>query len=421
MRIPAIGNAAADWVAELGERQSLSWAAGEVLFRQGEEADCAYLLESGEVEVIVDTPLGSLAIAVAAPPQIIGEIALFCDAPRSATVVAKSAVTALRLTREALIEAAQRSPAAAHAIISGLGRRLAGQNASVALLSTAARALGEGKADAAAVARLLEEADRKGPLSTIFRQVVAAIEAKRMHEMELELAAKVQRAILPKRLENEDFALEGEMRSAKEVGGDFYDFFIHFDDHVVFVIGDVSGKGVPASLFAASTRSALRSLSLVADDPAQTVRLTNRFLAESNHENLFVTLFVGDLNLENGLLTYCNAGHEAPFILRAGAVPLRLPPTGPAVGILDSFDYEPHTIQLEPGDLLFAITDGVTDAVDAEDRRFGEERLDALLTRAGSRPAAELIADAFAALAAFEGGTEPFDDITFLALSYHPA
>src|SRR5436305_1270930 len=103
IRIPA-----SDWVAELGEQQSLSWSAGEVLFRQGDAADCAYLLESGEVEVIVDTPLGSLVIAVATPPQIIGEIALFCEAPRSATVVAKSAVTALRLTHEALIDAAQR-------------------------------------------------------------------------------------------------------------------------------------------------------------------------------------------------------------------------------------------------------------------------------------------------------------------------
>jgi phosphoserine phosphatase RsbU/P len=420
-RSPTSGNAASDWVAELGERQTLSWGPGELLFRQGDEADCAYLLESGEVEVIVDTPLGSLVIALLQPPQIVGEIALFCEAPRSATVLAKTAVTALKLTREALIDAAQKSPAAAHAIISSLGNRLAGQNASVALLSTAARALGEGKADSAAVARLLEEADRKGPLSTLFRQVVNALEARRMHEMELELAAKVQRAILPKRLENEDFTLEGEMRSAKEIGGDFYDFFIHYDDHVVCVIGDVSGKGVPASLFAASTRTAIRSLSLVADDPAATVRLTNRFLAESNHENLFVTLFVGDLDLETGLLSYCNAGHEAPFILRGTAPPLRLPPTGPAVGILESFDYEPHTIQLEPGDLLFAITDGVTDAVDAEDRRFGEERLEALITASRKRPAAELIADAFAALASFEGGAEPFDDITFLALSFHPA
>src|SRR4051812_10431571 len=158
MKISTGGTAAGDWVAALGRQERLSWRAGEVLFRQGDDADCAYLLESGEVEVIVDTPLGSLAIALLAPPQIVGEIALFCDAPRSATVLAKTPVTALKLTREALIEAAQKSPGAAHAIISGLGNRLAGQNASVALLSTAARALGEGKADSAAVARLLEEA-----------------------------------------------------------------------------------------------------------------------------------------------------------------------------------------------------------------------------------------------------------------------
>src|SRR5947199_4294234 len=108
MRSSVSGAAAGDWVAELGEQESLSWRAGEVLFRQGETADCAYLLEAGEVEVIVDTPLGSLAIARLAPPQIVGEIALFCEAPRSATVVAKSAVRALRLTHQALIEAAQR-------------------------------------------------------------------------------------------------------------------------------------------------------------------------------------------------------------------------------------------------------------------------------------------------------------------------
>src|SRR4051812_43882483 len=146
-----------DWVVgALDGAELRSWADGELLFRQGDSADCAYLLRQGTVEVIVDTPLGSLVIAILAPPNIVGEIALFCDMPRSASVVARGTVTALRLTSEALLEATHRSTGAARAIIAGLGERLAGQNASVALLSTAARALGDGRVDSETVARLLE-------------------------------------------------------------------------------------------------------------------------------------------------------------------------------------------------------------------------------------------------------------------------
>jgi sigma-B regulation protein RsbU (phosphoserine phosphatase) len=411
----------AAWIAEsLDGAELCAWRDGDLLFRQGDVADCAYLLRAGEVEVIVDTPLGSLTIAVLAPPNMVGEIALFCDMPRSASVVARGAVSAMRLTREALLDATHRSAGAARAIISGLGQRLAGQNASVALLSTAARALGEGKVDSETVAHLLEEADRNGPLSTIFHQVVRAIEVRRMHEMELELAAKVQRGILPDPLHGAAFSLDGEMRAAKEIGGDFYDFFLLGERRAVFVIGDVSGKGVPASLFAASTRTALRSLSLAADGPAAMVGLTNRFLAESNKENLFVTLFVGDLDLVTGLLTYCNAGHDPPFLLRHDGTIDRLAPNGPAVGMLDSFDYQARTLLLLPSDRLLAITDGVTDAIDAAGSPFGEERLTPLLAASAPRETEALITRLFATLDAFASGAEQFDDITCLVLRYHP-
>jgi serine phosphatase RsbU (regulator of sigma subunit) len=410
-----------DWIAgSLDGATPCQWQDGDVLFRQGDAADCAYLLREGAVEVVVDTPLGTLPIAVLAPPSLVGEIALFCDMPRSASVVARGAVSALRLTRADLIAATHRSPEAARSIIAGLGQRLAGQNASVALLSTAARALGEGRVDSAAVAHLLEEADRNGPLSTLFQQVVLAIEAKRLHEIELDLAARVQRAILPKGIDEARVSLHGAMRPAKEVGGDFYDFFVH-GDHAVFMIGDVSGKGVPASLFAVTTRTALRALSLAADGPAVMVGLTNRFLAESNEANLFVTLFVGDLDLASGNLVYCNAGHEAPFVLRAAGGSARLMPGGPAVGMIDDYDYRPHATPLARGDLLLAITDGVTDATDAGNRLFGEERLEALLAARGSLSAGDLIAALMARLAEFGQDAEPFDDITCLALGYHPS
>jgi serine phosphatase RsbU (regulator of sigma subunit) len=352
------------------------------------------------------------------PPSIVGEIALFCDMPRSASVVARGPVSATRLTRDALFVAMHRNADAARAIISGLGQRLAGQNASVALLSTAARALGEGKIDSDTVARLLEEADRKGPLSTIFHQVVRAIEAKRLHEMELDLAAKVQQGILPGALHGAEFSLDGAMRPARDVGGDFYDFFLQGDGRVVFVVGDVSGKGVGASLFAVTTRTALRSLSLAADGPAAMVSLTNRFLAESNKESLFVTLFVGDLDLATGMLTYCNAGHDAPFVLRRDGAQERLKPTGPAVGMLDDFDYQQGSLQLDARDRIVVFTDGVTDAVAVDGSRFGDARLTELLGT--TAPSVLPIAPLFEALDAFGTDAEQFDDITCVALAYRP-
>ena len=221
------------------------------------------------------------------------------------------------------------------------------------------------------------------------------------------------------------FSLASWLEPARDVGGDLYDFFMIDARHLCFIVGDVSGKGVPASLFMAIAKTLAKSIALrVADGPAAIVTLANRELARENAEMLFVTLLVGVLDVDSGDLTLTNAGHDAPWRLSAvgSRAPLGgpAPADGPPLCVINDFAYGEQSLRLAPGDTLCLITDGITEAMNSDGQVFGSARLQASLA---SVPATAAVADVVQRLrddlAAYVGPAEASDDRTLLVLRWN--
>lgn len=223
------------------------------------------------------------------------------------------------------------------------------------------------------------------------------------------------------------FELDTLLEPAREVGGDLYDFFMIDAHRLGFVIGDVSGKGVPASLFMTVTRTLARSFSLrLGVGPAAVVAAANEELARENPELLFVTLLVGVLDVDNGRLELVNAGHDAPWRIRHGGTPTQLLPPpgtgGPPLCVIDTFPYAAQVETLMPGDILCMTTDGITEAMDAQGNLYGSARLEALLAEFDpAAPLHDLTATLRADVARHVGATEPSDDLTLLLLRWRGA
>jgi len=184
-------------------------------------------------------------------------------------------------------------------------------------------------------------------------------------------------------------------------------------------VGDVSGKGIPASLFMAVSRTVMRSIT-GAHDMATGMSEANRLLATQNTASMFVTLFHGVLDLSSGLLRYCNAGHNPPHLLRAGGGRAMLDATGVPFGIDAGMSYHIAETLLAPGDALFLFSDGITEALDPDGEEFGAARLEAALDEVRERGAAELVGHVLEATRRFAGEAEQSDDITCCALVFQP-
>ena len=234
---------------------------------------------------------------------------------------------------------------------------------------------------------------------------------------ELEIAQTIQRAMLPKVFppfaDRLDLNIYGMVDPAKEIGGDLYDFYVRHDK-LFFCVGDVSGKGVPASLVMATIRSLFRSVTAHEEHAHLIATQINDTLAEQNDQNMFVTLFVGVLDLKNGHLHYCNAGHNAPLL---NGEMLTVLPNLP-IGVLTGFEYQAQEIDLHPSDLLFLYTDGLTEAENTRHELFGEARmLEEVKKMLALRP--RQIVDAMrATVAAFAGDAQQSDDLTMLAIRF---
>ena len=214
--------------------------------------------------------------------------------------------------------------------------------------------------------------------------------------------------------ERDGIDIYGSMTPAKAVGGDLYDFFFE-GDKLYFCIGDVSGKGIPASLVMAMTRTAFRSVSAHEDSPRLIVRSMNDSMAEMNEYNMFVTFFCGVLNLENGHLCYCNAGHNPPRVMTDHLFTMPVDPNLP-LGVVEGYPFTEQEMDLHYDDALFLYTDGLTEAENGAHELFGDNRLDdALRTR---RSAAEHLENMQNTVVAFVGGAPQSDDLTMLFLHY---
>ena len=203
--------------------------------------------------------------------------------------------------------------------------------------------------------------------------------------------------------------------SAKEVGGDLYDFSVR-DYKAYFCVGDVSGKGVPASLVMAVTRSLFRSVSSRVEDPSQIMSQINTAMSEMNENSMFVTLFIGVLDLHTGQLTYSNAGHCAPVLLGEKPTPVEMDANIP-IGIMSDWKYTSQSVTLQPGQTLFIYTDGLTEAENNLHEQFGEERMMKALAKSETAPRL-LIGNVIKEVHNFVGQAEQSDDLTILAVQF---
>ncbi len=257
----------------------------------------------------------------------------------------------------------------------------------------------------------------------LLRQASELREKMAVLQRELDIASQIQLSVLPSKFpafpDRSEFDLYATMIPAQEVGGDFYDFFLIDDDRLGFVIGDVAGKGVGAALFMAITRTMLRATALRGLTAAECVSYTNRTLAPDTLPGMFVTLFYGILDTRSGLVTYANAGHNPPYVVRSDGTRAALESTrGLALCLMADFHYAEKTIQLNPGDSLILYTDGVTEASDDRGEQFESERLEACLEDTARAPG-ELCRNVLRCVTEFSGGIEQSDDITLLALQYN--
>ena len=239
---------------------------------------------------------------------------------------------------------------------------------------------------------------------------------------ELSIATQIQADMLPSIFppfpENEDqLDIAAQMTAAKDVGGDFYDFFRIDDDRIGFVIADVSGKGIPAAIFMAVSRTLIRATGIRGGSPAECMRYVNELLAKESVDCMFVTVFYGIYNIQTGEITYCNAGHNPPYLLKhdgsVGPLPMS---KDPMVGAVEGLSYHEQKIQLEKGDALFMFTDGVTEAMNASLEEFGEQHLEQTLQQADGKSCQEVIDAVNGEVKTFVEEAEQSDDITMLVL-----
>ncbi|MGD9781815.1 MAG: PP2C family protein-serine/threonine phosphatase [Kiritimatiellia bacterium] len=251
--------------------------------------------------------------------------------------------------------------------------------------------------------------------------------ARERAESELRIAGQIQETFLPGPFAPTEFGgrvqLQAAMKTAKQAGGDLFDYFALDDAHLFFAIGDVSGKGMPAAMFMSAVVVLLRSAAKQWRDPAEILRRVNDDLAIRNESCTFVTLFAGILDVRTGEVVFANGGHNPPRLRSAaGAVAAVPAKTNMVVGALDGRTFARETLVLQPNETLVLYTDGVTEAFDENDQLYGEERFDRRLAALPAEAsAAEILQGVVADVAAFSGSREQSDDITMLVLRYEPA
>ena len=239
---------------------------------------------------------------------------------------------------------------------------------------------------------------------------------------ELNMATRIQNSMLPHIFppfpEREEFDLYASMRPAREVGGDFYDFFMIDEDHLALVMADVSGKGVPGALFMMVSKVILKNNAMLGKPVGEILAMTNDLICANNQMEMFVTVWMGILEISTGTIRAANAGHEYPAVMQDGCFRLCRDRHSFVIGGLDDVRYREYELQLEKGDKLFLYTDGVTEATDEKGELFGTERMLGALNAFADASPREILTGVKDAVDAFVGDAEQFDDMTMLCLTY---
>ena len=332
----------------------VAYAPGEELMAQGTPGDFACLILSGNVAIEVKSKLGRSTVATLGPGDLVGELAAFSETTRIATVVAVGPVRALRIERRVIRAFLAENPDVALSVIGAIGDRFNRVNGAVAAMAQAARALAADELDPAKLDALLETAGELGNFAEAFRDMALAMSEKQRIAEEVGAAAAIQRAFLPRALppmpHPDRVEVATLLKPAREVGGDFYDLFTIADGRLAFAIGDVSGKGIPAALFMSFSRVVLRTVAREGGAAGAVLTRANALLAGDNAELMFVTVALGILDLETGVLDFASGGHEEAFLLPASGPPEPLGRTGPALGIIEEATFGSRSVTIVPGD-----------------------------------------------------------------------
>lgn len=249
----------------------------------------------------------------------------------------------------------------------------------------------------------------------------ALARAKERMEMELNVGRELQKSMLPSVVPaRPEVALYASMEAAREVGGDFYDYYMLSENELCFCVADVSGKGVPAALFMAMSKMLIKSRAPDDKAPAKIISRINAELSVDNEECMFVTVFFAVLNLLTGEVQYTNAGHNPPIIRKAsGQIEVIADRHGPVAGIMPGEDYGQSALTMAPGDVLLVFTDGVTEAMDIEGRLYGDDHLEDVVLAMPDCSAQTIVQRVAASVDEFARGAEQADDITMIAVQYH--
>ena len=260
--------------------------------------------------------------------------------------------------------------------------------------------------------------DMETDINESIKEIKRVSSEKERMKAEIEIASTIQMAALPAGFpERPEFDLYATMSPAKEVAGDFYDFFMIDDDHLVMIIADVSGKGVPAALFMMKGKELLKNLAIKGGKPSEILSEAGNQLAMDNDTSMFITVWLGILEISTGVITAANAGHEFPFVMGEDGVYAKFAdPHGLVCGGMENTRYKDYTITLPKGGGLFLYTDGVTEAMNPGEEYYGMDRIGKCLNVNSKAPAKELIADMKKDIDSFAGDREQYDDITMMCL-----
>jgi len=393
---------------------------GEMLINQGETSDAAFFLDSGSMLVFEETRYGPVTLATIQAPRLIGEIGALAGLARTASVKALTPARVFRISRAQLFELSRKSPELLMAVVRQLGQQINSVIKAVALYTNALTALEKREFDKEILDDLAHPSPELVEFSAAFRRFAEQIVTKQRQQEEMASAALIQRSFLPEEssvnLSDTEFEIRAKIRPTREVGGDFYDFFKLDADRLAIVIGDVCGKGIPASIFMAVVVTVLRTAAREQSGAASTIARTNVILCRDNVASLFATAFYGVLNLVSGTLEYCNCGHCAPVLIPVSGELRRLTPTGLPLALFTDRPLDASRVQLNPGDNLIMFTDGITEALNPLKEEFGDPLLLQTLLSMRTLRTGELVSGLFSAVDHFAQGEKQADDIACVAI-----
>ena len=396
---------------------------GGRLFEQGDTGDTAYLVLDGVISVEVANDAKRAVVATVGPGELVGEIAAFSSRKRrNASVFSETGGRLLQIGQDTIRSLLLRDPSCAMKVVEELGARLDSVNSSIAVMCHAANALADDEFEPEMLSQLKQGASRFGHFAKVFESMASEITTKHHFLQEINAAKIIQRSFLPRGIDagerSGQFHVAAEMFPAKQVGGDFFDYFMIDDKSLGVAVGDVSGKGIPAAIFMSVVRTMLRTIARRAFAAGDAVTELNSLLVEDNSESMFVTLAYVRLDLDSGQFEYANAAHEEAYVLRADGSLDHIGPMGPAVGLFGGARYQSDTRILQPNDTILLGTDGITEAFSAQGDMYGTDRFTSLMNRVAREPVDDVIRQITGDVLRFSQGVAQSDDLTCLAARY---